>query len=128
MRNTGRVVLVSGVDIIEIPRVRRVAERYGQRFLERIYTEEEIGYCRGRAPQLASRFAAKEALFKAIGTGWTEGITWLDAEVCNQPNGKPKLMLSGRALEEATQLGVIKIWISLTHTNRYAAAQVILER
>ena len=120
-----------GIDIVEIDRLQAALERHGDQMRQRTFSVAEIQYCDQRANKFqhyAARFAAKEALFKAIGTGWTEGITWLDAEVCNQPNGKPKLMLSGRALEEATQLGVIKIWISLTHTNRYAAAQVILER
>ena len=120
-----------GIDIVEIDRLQAALERQGDQLRQRTFSAAEIRYCDQRANKFqhyAARFAAKEALFKAIGTGWMEGVTWLDAEVCNQPNGKPKLVLSGRALEEATQLGVIRIWISLTHTNRYAAAQVILER
>lgn len=120
-----------GIDIVEIDRLQAALERQGDHLRQRTFSAAEIQYCDQRANKFqhyAARFAAKEALFKAIGTGWMEGITWLDAEVCNQPNGKPKLVLSGKALEEATRLGVIRIWISLTHTNRYAAAQVILER
>jgi len=125
------VIVGVGIDIVEIDRLQAALERQGDQLRQRTFSAAEIRYCDQRANKFqhyAARFAAKEALFKAIGTGWMEGVTWLDAEVCNQPNGKPKLVLSGRALEEATQLGVIRIWISLTHTNRYAAAQVILER
>lgn len=120
-----------GIDIVEIDRLQAALEHRGDRFRQRTFSAAEIRYCDQRANKFqhyAARFAAKEALFKAIGTGWREGITWLDAEVHNQPNGKPQLVISGRALEVASQLGVSKIWISLTHTNRYASAQVILER
>ena len=91
-------VLVSGVDIIEIHRVKDVAARYGNRFLRRIYTEGELAYCRGRGPQLASRFAAKEAVMKALGTG-TRGVRWRDIEVVRYPGRAPTIRLHGSALE-----------------------------
>ena len=81
-------MLVTGVDIIEIPRIRRVADRYGNRFYGRVYTEREVVYCRGRAPQLASRFAAKEAVMKALGTG-TRGVRWQDIEVVRERGAGP---------------------------------------
>ena len=81
-------MLVNGVDIIEIPRIKRVAEQYGDRFFRRIYTEREIAYCRGRAPQLASRYAAKEAVMKALGTG-IRGVRWKDIEVVRGRGGPP---------------------------------------
>ena len=81
-------MLVSGVDIIEIPRIKAVADRYGERFLRRIYTEGEVAYCRGRAPQLATRFAAKEAVMKALGTG-IRGVRWKDIEIARKPGGPP---------------------------------------
>ncbi len=97
-------MLVTGVDIVEIPRVGRVAERYGQRFLNRIYTDGEIEYSRGRAPQLASRFAAKEAVMKALGTG-IRGVRWRDIEVVRRSGRAPTIELHGAASALATQMG-----------------------
>ncbi len=105
-------------------------ERRGDRLRKRMFTPAEIRYCDQRAnafQHYAARFAAKEALFKAIGTGWRGGVTWHDAEVRNQPSGKPELLVSGRAREVAQQLGAVRYWISLSHTDRYAVAQVVLE-
>ena len=120
-------MLVTGVDIIEIARIRRVAERHGQRFLQRLYTEEEIAYCRGRAPQLASRFAAKEAVMKALGTG-TRGVRWRDIEVVRRGGGAPNVRLHGTALAVAERLGINNLAISLTHSEEYAVALVVGER
>ena len=89
-------MLVSGVDIIEIHRIKGVADRYGRRFLRRIYTDGEIAYCRGRAPQLASRFAAKEATMKALGTG-VRGVRWRDIEVVRRRGQAPTILLHGTA-------------------------------
>ena len=119
-----------GIDLVEIDKLRAAVERRGDRLRKRIFTTAEIDYCDRRAnafQHYAARFAAKEALFKAIGTGWRDGVTWHDAEVRNQPNGKPELLVSGRALEIAQQLGATQYRISLSHTDKYATAQVILE-
>lgn len=105
-------------------------ERRGDRLRNRIFTPGEIRYCDGRPnpfQHYAARFAAKEALFKAIGTGWSGGVGWRDAEVRNRANGKPDLLLSGKALEVARRLGAARYRISLSHTDGYAVAQVILE-
>ena len=119
-------MLVTGVDIVEIPRIRRVAERYGERFLHRIYTEGEIAYCRGRAPQLASRFAAKEAVMKALGTG-IRGVRWQDIEVVRQRGQAPTIQLGGTALERARGLGIDHLAVSLSHSEQYAVAFVVGE-
>ena len=119
-------MLVSGVDIIEIPRVRDVAERYGERFLRRVYTEGEIAYCRGRAPQLASRFAAKEAVMKALGTG-THGVRWRDIEVVREHGRAPTIRLHGAALGRANRMGIAHMAVSLSHSQDYAVAFVVAE-
>ena len=119
-------MLVNGVDIIEITRVRQVAERYGERFLRRIYTEGEVAYCRGRAPQLASRFAAKEAVMKALGTG-TRGVRWRDIEVVRERGRAPRILLHGTALARAEMLGIDHLSVSLSHSKEYAVAFVVGE-
>ncbi len=104
--------------------------RQGERLRDRAFTAAEIAYCEERAnsyQHYAARFAAKEAAFKAIGTGWHDGIGWHDAEVKNELSGKPSLILSGRALEIAQRLGARCFWLSLSHTDAYAVAQVVLE-
>ena len=119
-------MLVNGVDIIEIPRVRRVAERYGERFFRRIYTDSELAYCRGRAPQLASRFAAKEAVMKALGTG-TRGVRWRDIEVVRKRGRAPSIQLHGTALARAERMGIVRMAVSLSHSKEYAVAAVVAE-
>ena len=119
-------MLVTGVDIIEVGRVRRVAETYGQRFLKRIYTEEEAAYCRGRAPQLATRYAAKEAVMKALGTG-VRGVRWRDIEVVRRRGQAPTVRLHGTALARAELLGIDHLAISLSHSEEYAVASVVGE-
>ncbi len=117
-----------GIDIIEVERVRGVLERHGDRFLRRIYTPREAETVRGNRDQyLAARFAAKEAAFKALGTGWNRGVRWVDVEVENLSSGQPIVHLSGGALERARELGATHSHISITHTADYAAAQVVLE-
>ena len=118
--------LTTGVDIIEISRVGRVLELYGTRFLRRIYTPDEIEYCRGRAPNLAARFAAKEATMKALGTG-VRGVAWKDIEVIRQPSGAPSIKLYGRAKARARRLGVREIALSLSHSREYAVAFVVTQ-
>ena len=119
-------MLVSGIDIIEIPRVRAVAEKYGQRFFRRVYTDGETAYCRGRASQLASRFAAKEAVMKALGTG-VRGVRWRDIEVVRQLGGAPAIRLHGTARMRALSLGIDHLAISLSHSEQYAVAFVVGE-
>ena len=120
------MALIAGVDIIEIPRVERVYARYGDRFLRRIYTEREIAYCRGRAPQLASRFAAKEATMKALGTG-VRGVRWRDVEIARERGQAPRIVLHGTAKARAERLGMRDIALSLSHSREYAVASVVGE-
>ena len=124
------MIVGTGVDIAEVPRIRQAIERYGERFLKRVFTAEEIRYCTGKvnaAERLAARFAAKEAGMKAIGTGLRGGITWKDMEVVRYPGQRPQLRYSGRAAEIAAALGCKKIHLSLSHTAEQAIAHVILE-
>jgi holo-[acyl-carrier protein] synthase len=121
----------TGIDIAEVPRIREVIERHGERFLKRIFTEGEIQYCESKANRVeryAARFAAKEAGMKAIGTGWNHGVRWRDIEVARKPGGRPTLLLHGKAAEFAAKLGATNIALSLTHTAEQAFAQVILEK
>ena len=118
-------MLTTGIDIIEISRVRGVLERYGQRFLDRIFTPAEIAYCRERAPNLAARFAAKEATMKALGTG-VRGVGWKDIEVVRHESGAPSIELHGRAKQRAQRLGVQEVAISLSHSKDYAVASVVV--
>jgi holo-[acyl-carrier protein] synthase len=121
----------TGVDIAETSRIERSIERHGERFTKKIFTPAEIAYCdkfKNRAERYAARFAAKEAVFKALGTGWREGIRWLDVEVIHQPSGKPELVLTGRALEVARALRVTRMSVSISHSDRYVVALVIFER
>lgn len=125
------MIVGTGIDIAEVPRVAQAIERFGQRFLERIFTEGEIRYCESKANRVeryAARFAAKEAGMKALGTGWNHGVRWRDIEVRRQPGGRPTLQFHGKAGEFATKMGVTNIALSLTHTAEEAMAQVILER
>ena len=116
-----------GIDTIEIPRVRRVLERHGERFLKRVYTPEEVAFCRGRVPELAARFAAKEAVMKALGTG-VRGIGWREIEVLPDGRGKPLVYLYGNARERAKEMGLEGIDISMSHERQYAVASVIAFR
>ena len=117
-------MLVTGVDIIEIGRIKRVAETYGTRFFRRIYTEGEIAYCRGRAPQLATRYAAKEAVMKALGTG-IRGVRWRDIEVVRRRGQAPTVKLHGTAQARADRLGIDHLAVSLSHSAEYAVASVV---
>jgi holo-[acyl-carrier protein] synthase len=124
------MILGMGSDLAEVDRIQQSVERYGVRFLERVYTEIERSYSmrkKNYAERLAGRFAAKEAGMKAIGTGWRRGVTWKDFEVVNEPSGKPTLKLSGAAARIAEQMGVKRIALSITHTAAMAMAVVILE-
>lgn len=124
------MIVGTGIDITETARIEQALERHGERFARRIYTPEEIAYCeqfKSKAERYAARFAAKEAAFKALGTGWRNGVRWLDVEVTHQPSGKPELRLLGRAEELARGLGVERMAISLSHSDQYVVAQVIFE-
>ena len=115
----------SGIDIIEIARIKNVLTKHPKRFLEKIFTEYERNYCRGRSTQLAARFAAKEAAMKALGTG-VRGVGWKEIEVQRLPSGKPYLKLHGRANERAKFIGVEKIELSISHSKELATAMVIM--
>lgn len=124
------MIVGTGVDIAETARVEEVLNRHGTRFSQRLFTPEEIAYCerfKNKAERYAARFAAKEAAFKALGTGWRDGVRWRDVEVTHQPSGKPELVLRGRAEELARGLGVTRAAVSISHTGRYVVAQVIFE-
>ncbi len=130
-RNSERDMIIgTGIDIAEVPRVAAAVERFGQRFLRRIFTQGEIRYCDSKANRIeryAARFAAKEAAFKAIGTGWRHGVTWQDVEVRREPGGRPTVVFTGKAAEFAARLGVKRASLSLSHTKDSAIASVILE-
>ena len=124
------MILGIGTDLAEVARIRQSIDRFGERFVNRIYTERERSYAATKAnsvERFAARFAAKEAGMKAIGTGWNFGVTWQDFEVVNERSGRPALRLSGVAREVAERLGVKRTSISLTHTREVALAVVILE-
>jgi holo-[acyl-carrier protein] synthase len=124
------MLIGTGVDLIEIERIAHSIERHGERFLRRIYTDHEIAYCRSKrssAESFAARFAAKEAGAKALGTGISRGVTWIEFQVARQPGGRPVLELRGRAALLAQQLGVKSISLSLTHTGNLAMATVMME-
>jgi holo-[acyl-carrier protein] synthase len=124
------MIVGTGVDLAEVPRIRAAVERFGPRFTARVYTASEIAYVERKANRFeryAARFAAKEAGMKAIGTGWRRGVTWQDFEVANLPSGKPTLRLHGVAARVAAELGVKQISLSLTHTREMGMAHVILE-
>jgi holo-[acyl-carrier protein] synthase len=124
------MIVGTGVDLAEVPRIRASIERYGEKFIRRIYTPAEIAYVERKAnkyERYAARFAAKEAGMKAIGTGWRHGVTWQDFEVANLRSGKPTLLLHGVAAGFAEKLGVKHVSLSITHTAGLGMAHVILE-
>jgi|SRR5579863_3505390 len=124
------MIVGTGIDIVEVPRIQDSTERFGQRFLDRIFTKNEQAYClrkRRSAESFAARFAAKEAGAKALGTGISQGVTWLEIEVIREPGGRPALRFHGRAAERAAALGAGRISLSLTHTSDLALASVVLE-
>ena len=121
-----------GVDLIEVERIESAVARWGERFLRRVYTPAEIEYCAGRAGSLAARWAAKEAVSKALGTGWAPQqlhdagwIDWTEIEVLRQPSGEPSLQLTGKAQARAAALGFAGWRLSLSHTREHAVAMVL---
>jgi holo-[acyl-carrier protein] synthase len=124
------MIVGSGIDLAEIGRIQHSVERYGQRFLDRVFTAAEQSYClrkRNSAESFAARFAAKEAGAKALGTGISHGVNWLEIEVVREPSGRPTLKFHGRAAEFAARLGAERAALSITHTAALAMASVVLE-
>jgi holo-[acyl-carrier protein] synthase len=126
-RNTVTPQLVCGVDIVEIERFARVLKTGGQQFLRRIYTEAELAFCANRLPQLAARFAAKEAISKALGTG-IQGIDWREIEIVSDQYSCPFVSLYGGAAKKAEQNCIVTWAISLSHSQHVAIAFVIASR
>lgn len=125
------MIVGTGIDIAEVERIAASLERFERRFIERIFTAEEIRYCESKAnkaERYAARFAAKEAGMKAIGTGWNHGVRWKDIEVQRLPGGRPTVVFHGRASEFFSKLGAQRAHLSLTHTKGVAMAVVLLEQ
>ena len=124
------MIIGIGVDIVETKRFSGAMERSGERFLLRLFTPDEQRYCkryRDPVPHFAARFAAKEAVFKALGTGWARGVTWLDVEVQKEGREAPKIVLHGEAQRLCAAMGVRNVHISLSHSDHWVVAMVILE-
>jgi len=128
---SGGLVLSTGVDLIEIVRVERALERHGDRFLGRVFTPDEVAYTRRRPAELAARFAAKEAVAKALGVGMRmmaqDGIGWQEAEILGDRRGRPLVRLRGRAAERAQELELTEWAVSLSHTKEHAIAFVVAQ-
>ena len=124
------MIIGSGIDLAEIGRIQQSMDRYGKRFLDRVYTPAEQAYClrkRHAAESFAARFAAKEAAAKALGTGISHGVNWLEIEVVRERGGRPAIQFHGRAAQIAKLLGVAHAALSITHTSSLAMANVLLE-
>jgi holo-[acyl-carrier protein] synthase len=124
------MIVGSGIDLAEIGRIQKSVDRYGGRFLDRVYTAAEQAYClkkRNSAESFAARFAAKEAGAKALGTGISHGVSWLEIEVVREPSGRPTIQFHGRAAQIAASLCVVHAALSITHTADLAMASVVLE-
>lgn len=117
-----------GTDIVEIVRIGEMIERHGELFLQRVYTEDEIKYCQRHKEALqhyAGRWAAKEAVMKTLGTGFTKGVGWKDIQVCNTKSGRPIIELSGGAAQVAKSVGIDNVLITISHCRAYATATAI---
>lgn len=124
------MIIGTGIDMVEIRRIQRAMDRFGSRFLNRVFTAAEQAYClrkRNAAESLAARFAAKEAGAKALGTGISYGVNWLEFEVVREPSGRPTMRFHGRAATIASRLGFRRAAVSITHTAELATASVVLE-
>jgi len=122
------MIIGLGTDIVEITRIGQMIERHGELFLQRVYTETEIRYCQQRKESMqhyAGRWAAKEAVMKTLGTGFTRGVGWQDIEVANRRSGQPRIVLTGGAKEFATRRGIDDILITISHCRTYATATAI---
>ena len=123
-------ILGTGTDVIEVLRIAQMIERHGELFINRVYTNNEIAYCSVRkaaTQHYAGRWAAKEAVLKALGTGWQKGISWRDIEIRNEPGGAPKVLLQGGARDVFEQTGIHAMHISISHCRNYATAMAIAE-
>lgn len=123
-------ILGTGIDLTELPRIRRAYERHGERFLRHCYTAREVEFCFRHSdpvPRLAARYAAKEAGAKALGTGLARGIIWREIEVVREPGHRPCIRFHGRAAERARAMGVQRAHLSITHGRDVAGATVIVE-
>ena len=120
-------MLSTGIDLIEVNRIETAIVRYGERFLTRVFTANELAYCRGRAPQLAARLAAKEAVSKTLGTGiqHPDGVGWREIEIVSDARGKPDVRLFGSAARRAATIGLQTFALSLSHTRDHAIAVVV---
>lgn len=121
-------IVSHGVDLVHCPRIARIWQDHGERFLTRIYTGQERAYCldcKDPVIRLAGRFAAKEAVMKALGTGWRGGVEWTDIETLPDPLGKPLVTLCGKTAEMAQTLGVAHVLISISHSGEYAMASAL---
>src|SRR5256886_9929285 len=124
------MIVGSGIDIAEVPRIAQAIVRFGERFVRRVFTDGEIRYCDSKANRVeryAARFAAKEAAMKALGTGWNHGVRWRDVEVCRAPGGRPTIVFHGEAAQVAARLKAAHVALSLSHTTEQAIAQGIPE-
>ena len=122
------VIVGLGTDIIEVTRIGEMIERHGELFLQRVFTEQEIRYCQRRraaAQHYAGRWAAKEAVMKTLGTGFSKGVGWTDIEVVNQKTGAPVVELRGGAKRMADSLGIDRVLISISHCRAYATASAV---
>jgi holo-[acyl-carrier protein] synthase len=124
------MIVAIGIDLVEVSRLEDVFARRGERFRARVFTEREIGYCESLGSKFASyaaRFAAKEAVMKALGTGWSEGVGWKDIEVVSRQGEAPTIKLHNRAQDQMRAIGASRVHVSLTHSGNLAIAQVVLE-
>lgn len=124
------MIVGTGIDIAEVPRIAESIRRFGERFIRRVFTDGEIRYCDSKANRFeryAARFAAKEAAMKALGTGWNNGVRWRDVEVAREPGRRPTIKFHGKAAEFAARLNTKNISLSISHTPEQAIASVILE-
>lgn len=118
-----------GIDVVEVSRIKSSLDEFGERFLTRIFTEAEREYClKQKRPELhfAARFAAKEAIAKAFGTGIGKEVGWLDMEIGRRPSGEPEVRLTGSALSYSERKGIVQVMVSLTHAKHYAAANAVI--
>ena len=125
---TSMAVVSHGIDMVECGRMAELIDRYGDRFLKRVFTPAELAYCRGRRREvehLAGRFAVKEAVLKVLGTGWRKGINWTDVEVTNEPSGRPRVSIKGRCREVADEQHITDILISISHIETHAIGSAV---
>lgn len=125
------MIIGLGTDIVEIVRIGKMIERHGELFLNRVFTEDEVRYCQRRRESyqhFAGRWAAKEAVMKTLGTGWTRGVGWQDIEVCSAKSGRPTINIRGQAREFADKLGIDDVLITISHCRLYATATAVAVR